>query len=186
MAGKIKIETMAVSSLTPYANNARTHSGEQVEQIARSIQEFGFTNPVLIDKDGGIIAGHGRVMAADRLGLKEVPCIRLGHLTEAQKRAYIIADNKLALNAGWDEELLVNELKKISESIDIVLVGFNPDDIFQNEEAINPDPVEMPPPKGTWVLCYIPTEKFIYCAEMFEKMGETEGVQIEMSVGNEI
>lgn len=98
-----QIEHQAVSALIPYARNSRTHSDEQVAQIAGSIREFGFTNPVLIDRDGTIIAGHGRVMAARKLGMETVPCIRLGHLTPAQVRAYVIADNKLALNAGWDD-----------------------------------------------------------------------------------
>ena len=97
-----KIETIPVEKLVPHARNSRTHSDEQVAQIARSIREFGFTNPVLIDKDGTIVAGHGRVMAARKLGLASVPCIRLGHLTPAQVRAYVIADNKLALNAGME------------------------------------------------------------------------------------
>ena len=96
------IETLAVDSLNPYARNSRTHSDAQIAQIAASVREYGFTNPVLIDADGGIIAGHGRVMAARALGMADVPCIRLAHLTDAQKRAYIIADNRLALNAGWD------------------------------------------------------------------------------------
>lgn len=96
----LQIETLSTAALTPYARNARTHSPEQVRQIAASITEFGFTNPVLIDGEGGIIAGHGRVMAAQSLGLQQVPCLRLAHLTEAQKRAYILADNQLALNAG--------------------------------------------------------------------------------------
>ena len=144
----INIERLAVSSLTPYANNARTHSGEQVEQIARSIQEFGFTNPVLVDKEGGIIAGHGRVMAAERLGLKEVPCIRLGHLTEAQKRAYIIADNKLALNAGWDDALLAEELRAIGEmDFDLSLIGFDPKEleIMLNIEELAKDESDAEP-----------------------------------------
>ena len=96
-----EIEQISASDLTPYARNARTHSDEQVDQIANSIKEFGFNNPVLIDNDNGIIAGHGRVMAADNLGFKDVPCIRLKHLSDEQKRAYILIDNKLALNAGW-------------------------------------------------------------------------------------
>jgi len=102
MTHKPTIEHLAIDALIPYARNSRTHSAEQVAQVAASIREFGFTNPVLIDGEGGIIAGHGRVMAARQLGLAEVPCIRLAHLSEAQRRAYVIADNKLALNAGWD------------------------------------------------------------------------------------
>ena len=102
----MQIEQLSVDDLIPYAKNSRTHSAEQVAQIAASIREFGFTNPVLIDSEGGIIAGHGRVQAARKLGMTEVPCIMLDNLTELQKQAYIIADNKLALNAGWDDELL--------------------------------------------------------------------------------
>ena len=94
------------AALIPYARNARTHSDQQVAQIADSIREFGFTNPMLIDEEDGIIAGHGRVLAAHSLGLDEVPCIVLAHLTPAQGRAYVLADNKLALNAGWDLEML--------------------------------------------------------------------------------
>ena len=94
------------SELIPYVNNARTHSDEQVAQIAASIKEFGFNAPILLDGDNGIIAGHGRLMAAKKLGLEQVPCIELKHLSEAQKKAYILADNKLALNAGWDSQLL--------------------------------------------------------------------------------
>ena len=122
-----KIEQISIDALIPYARNSRTHSDAQVAQIAASIREFGFTNPVLIDKDGGIIAGHGRVMGARKLGLTEVPCIRLAHLTDTQKRAYIIADNKLALNAGWDEELLAVEFSDLlSEGFDLELTGFAP------------------------------------------------------------
>jgi len=122
----MKIEQLAIDRLIPYARNSRTHSEEQVAQVAASIREFGFTNPVLIDAEGGIIAGHGRVMAARKLGLADVPCIRLAHLTEAQKRAYVIADNKLALNAGWNEEMLALEFKELGDiGFDLELIGFN-------------------------------------------------------------
>lgn len=122
----LEIEHVALTTLIPYARNARTHSPTQVSQLAGSIAEFGFTNPVLIGDDNVIIAGHGRVMAAEKLGLEEVPVIRLGHLTEAQRRAYIIADNKLALNAGWDEELLRVELADLQEmGIALGLTGFD-------------------------------------------------------------
>lgn len=124
------IEHLPLDALVPYARNSRTHSPEQVAQVAASIREFGFTNPVLIDSDGGIIAGHGRVMAARSIGLEEVPCIRLSHLSEAQRRAYVIADNKLALNAGWDEDLLALELKELGEmDFDLLLTGFGGDEI---------------------------------------------------------
>jgi len=125
-----KTERRPVSSLTPYARNSRTHSDEQVAQIAASIKEWGFTTPVLIDPDGGIIAGHGRVMAAQRLGLEDVPCIIAQGWTEAQKRAYVIADNKLALNAGWDEDLLKIELKDLdADGFDLSLTGFSGDEL---------------------------------------------------------
>jgi ParB-like chromosome segregation protein Spo0J len=104
------------AALIPYARNARTHSGQQIAQIAASIREFGFTNPVLIDEEDGIIAGHGRVLAAHLLGLDEVPCIVLAHLSPMQCRAYVIADNKLALNAGWDLEMLSLEIGEIGEA----------------------------------------------------------------------
>ena len=100
------VELIAISDLKPWARNARTHSKKQVRQIAESIETFGFTNPVLIDERRTILAGHGRVEAARLLGRDDVPCLRLDHMTEDQKRAYVLADNKLALNAGWDEDLL--------------------------------------------------------------------------------
>ena len=114
------------AALIPYARNARTHSDQQVAQIAASIREFGFTNPVLIDEEDGIIAGHGRVLAAHLLGLDEVPCIVLAHLTPAQRRAYVLADNKLALNAGWDLEMLSLEIGELGEAgFDLSLTGFD-------------------------------------------------------------
>ena len=129
-AKKHSIKYMPVTALTPYARNSRTHSDEQVAQIAGSIKEFGFTNPVLVDGEGGIIAGHGRVLAARKLGMETVPCIALDYLTEAQKRAYVIADNKLALNAGWDEELLALELDELGDlGFDLELTGFSLDEI---------------------------------------------------------
>ena len=124
------IETISVETLIPYARNSRTHSDAQVAQIAASIKEFGFTSPVLIDQGVGIIAGHGRVLAARKLGLPEVPCIRLGHLTDAQKRAYVIVDNKLALNAGWDTEMLKVEFADLHElGFDLDLIGFSDDEL---------------------------------------------------------
>ena len=117
---------LAVEHLIPYANNSRTHGDAQIAQIAASIKEFGFTNPVLIDGEGGIIAGHGRVLAARKLSMAEVPCIRLGYLTDTQRRAYIIADNKLALNGGWDDELLALELGELhAADFDMALLGFD-------------------------------------------------------------
>lgn len=124
-----------VNDLIPYARNSRTHSDEQVLQIAASIKEFGFTNPVLIDPENGIIAGHGRVMAAKKLGLKDVPCIVAEGWTDAQKKAYVIADNKLALNAGWDNALLALEFAELEDlGFDISLTGFSEAELA----AINP------------------------------------------------
>ncbi len=147
-----QIELLLVSSLIPYARNSRTHSEEQVTQIAASIREFGFTNPVLIDSNGTIIAGHGRVMAAKKVGLTEVPCIRLQHLSESQIRAYVIADNKLALNAGWDDETLKAELLTLQEEgFNTDLTGFSDDElnalltVETVEGETDPDEVPEPP-----------------------------------------
>ena len=124
------IETLATADLVPYARNSRTHNDAQVAQIAASIREFGFTNPILIDEDNGIIAGHGRVMAARKLDLDAVPCLRLTHLTEAQRRAYVIADNRLALNAGWDDDMLRVEFAELQDlGFDLDLTGFDPKEI---------------------------------------------------------
>ena len=125
-----KVERRSISSIIPYARNSRTHSDEQVAQIAASIKEWGFTNPILIDIDGEIIAGHGRLLAAQKLGLKEVPCITAVGWSDAQKKAYVIADNKLALNAGWDNDMLAiefGELKDLDFNLD--LIGFNSDEL---------------------------------------------------------
>jgi DNA modification methylase len=124
----LSIQTLPLSSLKPWPRNARTHSKKQIKQIADSITRFGFTNPVLVDRDNTILAGHGRVAAAKLLELTEVPCVRLDHMTQAQKRAYVLADNKLALNAGWDEEFLAEELEAIlghDAGFDISITGFS-------------------------------------------------------------
>jgi ParB-like chromosome segregation protein Spo0J len=119
-------KTAAVAALVPYARNSRTHSPQQVDKIAASIREFGFLNPIIIDGDNGIIAGHGRVLAAQKLGLQALPVIEASHLTEAQRRAYVIADNRLALDAGWDNELLRIELRDIEGlGFDLALTGFD-------------------------------------------------------------
>lgn len=138
-----KIETRAISSLSPYERNARTHSPEQVKQLAASIEKFGFTNPVLVTKDGMIVAGHGRVEAAMTLGLKDVPVIVVGKdWTEDQLRAYVLADNQLALNAGWDKDLLAIELKELNDvGFDIALTGF--DEVFL-EKTLGLGEIEAP------------------------------------------
>lgn len=141
----LQVEYRDVSGLIPYARNSRTHSDEQVAQIAASIREFGFTNPVLVDEQGGIIAGHGRVLAARKLGLQDVPTICLRGLTEAQRRAYVIADNKLALNAGWDSEMLAVELDDLQGiEFDVSLLGFNTKELGQllGTPATVPDTAE--------------------------------------------
>ena len=126
--GSLSIIYVKTADLVPCARNARTHSRKQIRQIADSIKAFGFTNPIIVDKENMILAGHGRLAAAKELGLSEVPCVRIETMTSAQKRAYVIADNKLALNAGWDEELLALELKDLLEidaSFEIGITGFN-------------------------------------------------------------
>lgn len=159
------LEAIAIDALIPYIRNSRTHSDAQVAQIAASMKEFGFTNPVLIDGGGGIIAGHGRVLAARKLGMSEVPCIRLDHLTEAQKRAYVIADNRLALNSGWDTEMLKVEFADLKElGFDLELTGFDLDEINEllapvGTEGLT-DPDDAPPlpenpttvPGDLWVM----------------------------------
>lgn len=128
--GAMEIEILNINELSPYENNSRTHSDTQIDLIISSIKEFGFTNPVLIDKDNGIIAGHGRVTAAKKLGLEQVPCIRLSDLTEEKKRAYVIADNQIALLSEWDEKLLSIELSYLSDmDFKLELLGFSSDEI---------------------------------------------------------
>ena len=167
MQPDLLVEMTPLVSLLPYAINARTHSDEQVAQIAASIQEFGFVNPVLIDDAGSVIAGHGRILAARKIGLESAPVIRLGHLTEAQARAFRVADNKIALNAGWDAALLKAELLDLSAlGFDMNLVGFSRDELSAmlaggdtaiDEEAAD-NPVSEPPadpitrPGDLWLL----------------------------------
>lgn len=130
MTDKLKITYKNIEDLIPYARNSRTHSDAQVAQIAASIREFGWRNPVLVDGDNGIIAGHGRVLAARKLGITDIPTIDGSDMTETQKRAFIIADNKIALNAGWDEELLMLEIDDLkSLGADISLLAFDPSEI---------------------------------------------------------
>ena len=140
-----QIEMMAVADLVPYAKNSRVHDDAQVAQIAASIREFGFTNPVLIGAQGGIIAGHGRVLAARKLKMDQVPCIMLGHLTDTQRRAYVIADNSLALNSSWDKELLQLELADLhAAEFNMDLLGFDAAELslamgFEDELAEAPE-----------------------------------------------
>lgn len=136
-----RLESMAVADLRPHERNPRTHSKKQVEQIAASIKRFGFTNPVLVDRDGQVIAGHGRIEAAKLLGMATVPVLRLEHMTEAEKRAYVIADNRLAELAGWDNDLLALELAAVSEldsDFDLALTGFDVAEIEALLNGLNP------------------------------------------------
>ena len=125
-----KVEKWEIDKLIPYARNARTHSDEQVGQIAASIKEWGWTTPVLVDEQGGIIAGHGRTLAAQKLGMTQVPVMVAKGWSDAKKRAYVLADNKLALNAGWDNEMLALELGEIGElGFNLELIGFDPSEL---------------------------------------------------------
>jgi ParB-like chromosome segregation protein Spo0J len=130
-----KVEQWSVDKLVPYARNSRTHSDEQINQIAASIKEWGWTTPVLVDENGGIIAGHGRTLAAQKLKIKEIPVVVATGWSDAKKRAYVIADNKLALNAGWDNEMLALEIGELGDlGFDLDLIGFTPEEI----EALSP------------------------------------------------
>ena len=125
-----EMKLVDIEKLVPYVNNARTHSADQINKLRSSIREFGFINPVIIDKDYGVIAGHGRIMAAKEEGIKEVPCVFADHLNEAQKKAYILADNRMALDAGWDEELLRVEIESLEDyGFNVELTGFSPDEL---------------------------------------------------------
>lgn len=158
-----KVERRAVATLIPYGRNARTHSPEQVDQIAASIREWGWTVPVLVDDEGGIIAGHGRVLAAHKLAIAEVPVMVAAGWSEAQKRAYVLADNKLALNAGWDNDLLKIELGDLQAfDFDLGLIGFSADEIagltFDRSGLTDPDETPETPaipvsePGDVWLL----------------------------------
>tara|TARA_R100001594_G_scaffold142073_1_gene188687 strand:+ start:706 stop:1272 length:567 start_codon:yes stop_codon:yes gene_type:complete len=141
--GELKeIKTVPISELIPYVNNARKHSEMQIQQIAASIKEFGFNNPILIDSENGIIAGHGRMEGARLLGLENVPCIEVKHLTEAQKKAFIIADNQIATNSTWNEEILKLELEDIDEKL-LTLVGFSEDELNLINNGWSSD-IELP------------------------------------------
>jgi DNA modification methylase len=161
----MEIKEVLVSELIPYIKNSRTHSDQQVAQIAASIKEFGWTNPILVDGDRGIIAGHGRLMAARKLGYEKVPTIELSYLTPTQRKAYVIADNQLAMNAGWDTEMLTIELNELLEDkFSLELLGFDADELAKLlqpevvEGLVDEDEVPEPPPEpitklgDVWIL----------------------------------
>lgn len=170
----LHVEYRPLSALIPYARNARTHSDAQIAEIAASIREFGFTNPVLVDGHNGIIAGHGRVLAARKLGMTEVPVIELAGMSEAQKRAYILADNKIALNAGWDREKLTIELGELAGlGFDLGLTGFAEDEIAGLLSAGNAgltDPDDIPEIQETAVSrrgdCWLLGTHRLACGEI--------------------
>lgn len=144
-----EMQLVPLEKLVPYVNNARTHSPEQITRLRSSLREFGFINPVIIDRDYGIIAGHGRVLAAKEENITEVPCVFVDYLTEAQKKAYILADNRMALDAGWDEELLRIEIESLQGAdFDVSLTGFNEDEIAdlfadENDKAAKDDDFDL-------------------------------------------
>ena len=142
-----EMQLVPLEKLVPYANNARTHSAEQINKLRSSLREFGFINPVIIDRDYGVIAGHGRILAAKEEGIREIPCVFTDHLTEAQKKAYIIADNRMAMDAGWDEELLRVEIEALqAEAFDLSLTGFDEkelSDLFKDDADVREDDFDV-------------------------------------------
>jgi ParB-like chromosome segregation protein Spo0J len=176
-----KVERRPIESLTPYARNARTHSDAQVAQIAASMKEWGWTTPVLVDETGTIIAGHGRVLAARKLGLTEIPVMVAEGWTDAQKRAYVLADNQLALNAGWDEDLRRVELQDLqSEGFAVELIGFDDLEALlaeKSEGLTDPDEVPEPPAQpvtvegDVWLL-----GAYFECAECRKQFTYAEGL----------
>lgn len=171
----MKIQEIEIEKLIPYARNSRTHSDDQVAQIAASIKEFGWTNPILVDGEAGIIAGHGRLAAARKLGLKKIPVIELSHLTPTQKKALIIADNKLALNAGWDNDMLALEFEELKiEGFDLDLLGFDETEINKLNENENYDDDEIKEVKddGNRNLLLIETISEIELQKLFNELNE--------------
>ena len=160
-AGTVKTTTemklVPVSKLVPYVNNARTHSPEQIAKLRSSLREFGFINPIIIDKDYGVIAGHGRLVAAKEEGYTEVPCVFADHLSEAQKKAYIIADNRMAMDAGWDEELLRVEIESLQAAdFDPLLTGFDEKELaklFEEPKEVHDDDFDLTDRRAWQVLC---------------------------------
>ena len=142
-----KMELVDIDKLIPYVNNARTHSPEQINKLRASLREFGFINPVIVDDKFNIVAGHGRVMAAQAEGIKEIPCVYVDYLTEAQKKAYILADNRMAMDAGWDEEMLRVELEALQDmAFDLSMTGFDDKelaDLFKTEEEVEDDDFDL-------------------------------------------
>ena len=178
----MQIEQVSTDKLIPYANNARTHSESQVAQIVASIRQFGFNNPVLIDENSTIIAGHGRVLAATKLELESVPCIRLSHLNESQRKAYIIADNKIALNSGWDEELLRLELEGLTD-IDQIATGFTADELnllFNGWQSNIEPPEDVSDPTHDTLKIKIDKESSEFAKEVITNALDQAGIEYEL------
>lgn len=169
--------------LIPYVNNARTHSDEQVTQIASSIKEFGFNNPILTDGENGVIAGHGRLLAAKKLGLETVPTIELSGLTKAQKKAYILADNKIALNSGWDIDLLSVELQELQDTDLAPVTGFSAEELNTllsetTEPAEEEEPEEEEPEEDSFNLTLsIPIEYKEQVQDFVKSFGPEDLIQ---------
>lgn len=147
MTTTTEFQLVDINKLVPYANNARTHNKEQILKLRSSLREFGFVNPVIIDREYNVPAGHGRIMAAKEEGIAEVPYVFVDHLTEAQKKAYILADNRMALDAGWDEELLSVEMQELQElGFDLSMTGFDEKelaDLFASDEDVKDDDFDV-------------------------------------------
>ncbi len=175
------IEIKKIEELQPYQRNSRRHSPEQIAKIARSITEFGWTNPILLDRNGMVVAGHARLEAAKSLGMTEVPTIALEHLTPAQVRAYVIADNQLALDAAWDEEVLASELAALEiDDVDLSLTGFSDDEIDKllGRDDDKPAPKSKELPEGLFeivVICASESEQ----EEVFERL-QLEGYKVRV------
>lgn len=174
------VERRSVESLIPYARNARTHSDAQVAQLAASIQEWGWTTPVLIDEEGSIIAGHGRVMAARKLGIEDVPVMVASGWSEAQRRAYVLADNKLALNSGWDMDLLKVELQDVGElGFNLEKIGFDVGEMsaFFDDQIEEEKPIKEPINHENQMLLTFETETKLQ--EWFDR-AEQEGIECKL------
>lgn len=185
MTDKLQIIFRKTSQLLPYAKNSRDHSDEQVSQIAESIKTFGFNDPVEIDKNGEIVAGHGRVLAAKKLGMKEIPTIELAHLDEKKKKAYNIANNKIAQNSTWDELALKDELELLNENnFDLTITGFTEDEIdeiLNHSEKLREVDEEIQAIKKTRILISIPTDIIPDgIEELLEKL-KLNGAEIDFS-----
>jgi hypothetical protein len=188
-----QIEHIETGSLIPYARNAKKHDAAQVAKIAGSIREFGFNNPVLIDSENGIVAGHGRVLAAQKLGMASVPCLRLSHLTDSQRKAYILADNRLAeIGGGWDEEMLKLELADLSNlDVDLEAIGFTDSDagVFDISESEMPtlaDGDKQPFQQKTFTLHDEQAEEVEAAISKAKEMGHAQSAVNENSNGNAI